>query len=216
MPLRINYMERICRSHDYKQWELSKLLSLQAGYEANGVFEYKHAYTFVYFLATMHFDVFKKLLLALRQGQYTWSKWGSITGISINETNKMWHVALNTWCAQPEHNTGPENFKCVANQQPDQSSKCAVTGHGFRKDHEEYSDLGESTSMEPSYMDVSAMSVRSSQVLRSWILEEQREKRNDERNIHIGTDLEDLLGPSVNHATQAVHLAGHDDDLLQF
>lgn len=65
-------------------------------------------------------------------------------------------------------------------------------------------------------MDVSAMSVRSSQVLRSWILEEQREKRNDERNMHIGTDLEDLLGPSVNHATQTVHLAEHDDDLLQF
>lgn len=122
----------------------------------------------------------------------------------------MWHEALDKWCAQPEHTVGQPVFKCAKDHV--ESDGCTVIGHGFRKDHEMYSDLGESKEVPRT----AGESTSPTEILKRWIQKDQHDKEQDERNVHIGTNLEDLLGPTTHHVSQTVHHLTGNDDLLKF
>ena len=191
---------------NYKNWNLDDLLALRAGYDQNGVFEYKHAYTFMYFLVTKHPTIFRKLLAAIKANTYQLAKWEEMTGLSLSAMNQQWHDALDGYCEEyhkPAAKRTKAPFTCPA--KPDHQDSCQVIGHGFDRNHEE---LGESLVLnkpEPYGM----------YSPKEFLAQIHIQAQQDERRVHIGTALEDLLGPSSEHIALTNHMSVHHLDLLR-
>lgn len=127
MPLRGNYMKRICRNRMYPQWDLRKLIHERKGYDERGVFHYMEGYTLNYFLATQHIDVLRKILKHLRHDDYDADKWKNETGKTIDEWSELWKAALKEFCDSSHTQEYPT--KCL--QDGDNFPTCSVHGHGY-------------------------------------------------------------------------------------
>ena len=129
LPLRENYMKRICRNMQYPKWHLKKLVFDRKGYDENGVFHYMQAYTLNYFLMTQHRDVAKKILHALRRDEYDDKDWEKLTGRPLSQWNSLWHIALDSYCDKKVLQHYP--VKCPVSKPDDGYHQCQVYGHGY-------------------------------------------------------------------------------------
>lgn len=129
LPLRENYMKRICRNMQYPKWHLKNLVFDRKGYDQNGVFHYMQAYTLNYFLMTQHRDIAKKILHALRHDKYNDKDWEKLTGRPISQWNSLWHIALDSYCDKKILQHYP--VKCPASKPDDGYHQCQIYGHGY-------------------------------------------------------------------------------------
>jgi len=131
LPLRENYMKRICRNDMYPKWHLRNLITDRKGYDEQGVFHYMQAYSLNYFLMTEHRPVAHKILHELKHNRYNDTLWEEMTGKHIDTWNSLWHISLDQYCSK----TRPQHYplKCPASKPDDGFHKCTVVGHGFSK-----------------------------------------------------------------------------------
>jgi len=127
MPLRENYMKRICRNDFYPKWKLRKLIRERKGYDEDGVFHYEEAYSFNYFLATQHIHSLRQVLKNLRNNTYDDDHWKAMTGKTIDEWGSLWQKSLVDYCSK--QNTQVYPWTCPA--KGDAFNKCRILGHGY-------------------------------------------------------------------------------------
>lgn len=129
LPLRENYMKRVCRNGLYPEWSLNELVNARKGYDESGVFHYMRAYTLNYFLATQHMPVLQTILKLLRNDTYRESQWENVTGKSISEWDTLWHNAIRDYCNPKKIQVYP--WECPVTDEDDKYASCALTGHGY-------------------------------------------------------------------------------------
>jgi len=151
LPLRENYMKRVCRNDQYPKWKLADLLSERQGYDQGGVFHYMMAYTFQYFMATKHRSTLRKVLKQLRANTYKLENWAEITGKPVAEWNRLWHESIREYCSKTKIQKYP--WTCPAPKSQLHSS-CSTIGHGYSKRlwhttmNSTQEDLGESSDLQ--------------------------------------------------------------------
>jgi len=129
MPLRENYMKRICRNQMYPGWNLDHLLHDRKGYDQNGVFHYMQAYTLMYFMGTKHRDTLRSVLQRIRAGTYDVDSWESMTGKNVAEWNSLWKAELKNYCSPAVHQRYEQH--CPLRKPDDGMHSCHTQGHGF-------------------------------------------------------------------------------------
>ncbi|MBN1946716.1 MAG: collagenase [Bradymonadales bacterium] len=104
-PLREYHADRLCGS-PYR--DLAGLLSLRAGYDQEGIFDYTNAYALAFYLATEREVVLHELMLSFREEYYHLADFAAIAGISSVESLQAdWHVAIDRWCSAVLKERGP-------------------------------------------------------------------------------------------------------------
>lgn len=96
-PLRLGPLGRIC-GQSFS--DLATLLTLRAGYDEYGTFDYDNAWAFIYFMQHARQTSLLALRQALRADTYAYANWTSIAGVSVADLQTEWHAALDGYCTQ--------------------------------------------------------------------------------------------------------------------
>ncbi|PDV99619.1 hypothetical protein A9Q02_11750 [Candidatus Chloroploca asiatica] len=77
---------------------LKVLLAQREGYDRFGTFDYDAAWAFTYYLVTEQPEALQRLYTAYREHRYHLRDWSQLAGLNLEETERAWHRAIETWC----------------------------------------------------------------------------------------------------------------------
>jgi len=120
IPLRENYMDRICRSKYADQYNLEALLASSS----KGTFHYQQGYTFIYFLATHHMALFQKILVSFRSNK------AIDFAPQLVKLSADWKGAIKDWCSQTKTSLLTKHCPSATVAS---NPACAVQRHGTRR-----------------------------------------------------------------------------------
>ncbi len=103
LPLRRAHLSNLCGT----QPSLGGLLSLRAGYDQAGEFDYASAWGFSYFLTNTYRDTLRRILASFRNSTYQRSAFDQIAGKTSADLEREWHGAILSWCATPQSSSTP-------------------------------------------------------------------------------------------------------------